>query len=81
MIKSFLIPLCFWISKKAEKKKPAKKAAKKEDLKKNLDEKEYCFYTKWAGGTEKKLKSKLNNILSENDEIIIILKKHIENMD
>ena len=22
MIKSFLIPLCFWISKKAEKKKP-----------------------------------------------------------
>ena len=49
---------------------------KKEDLKKNLDEKEYCFYTKWAGGTEKKLKSKLNDILSENDEIIIILKKY-----
>ena len=26
---------------------------KKEDLKKNLDEKEYCIYTKWAAGTEK----------------------------
>ena len=49
---------------------------KKDDLKKNLDEKEYCFYTKWAGGTEKKLKTKLNDILSENDEIILILKKY-----
>ena len=49
---------------------------KKDDLKKNLDEKEYCFYTKWAGGTEKKLKTKLNDILSENDEIILILKRY-----
>ena len=49
---------------------------KKEDLKKNLDEKEYCIYTKWAGGTENKFKIKLNNILNENNEIIIILKKY-----
>ena len=49
---------------------------KKKDLKKNLDEKEYCIYTKWAGGTENKFKIKLNNILNENDEIIIILKKY-----
>ena len=49
---------------------------KKKDLKKNLDEKEYCFYTKWAAGSEVKLKKKLNDILSENDEIIIILKKY-----
>ena len=49
---------------------------KKEDLKKNLDEKEYCFYTKWAAGTEKKLKIKLNDILSENNEIIVILKRY-----
>ena len=49
---------------------------KKKDLKKNLDEKEYCIYTKWAGGTENKFKIKLNNILNENNEIIIILKKY-----
>ena len=49
---------------------------KKKDLKKNLDEKEYCFYTKWAPRSEVKLKKKLNDILSENDEIIIILKKY-----
>lgn len=49
---------------------------KKEDLKKNLDEKEYCIYTKWPGGTEKKLKKKLNDILNANGEIIIILKKY-----
>ena len=45
-------------------------------MKKNLDEKEYCFYTKWAAGTEKKLKTKLNDILSENNEIILILKRY-----
>ena len=49
---------------------------KKEDLKKNLDEKEYCIYTESDHEIEKKLKKKLNDILSENDEIIIILKKY-----
>ena len=49
---------------------------KKEDLKKNLDEKEYCIYTESAHETQKKLKKQLNDILSENDEIIIILKKY-----
>ena len=49
---------------------------KKEDLKKNLDEKEYCIYTKSAHETQKKLKKQLNDILSQNDEIIIILKKY-----
>ncbi len=49
---------------------------KKEDLKKNLDEKEYCIYAESAHETQKKLKKQLNDILSENDEIIIILKKY-----
>lgn len=49
---------------------------KKEDLKKNLDEKEYCIFTKSAHETQKKLKKQLNDILSQNDEIIIILKKY-----
>ena len=49
---------------------------KKGDLKKNLDEKEYCIYTESDHEIEKKLKKKLNDILSENDEIIIILKKY-----
>jgi len=49
---------------------------KKEDLKKNLDEKEYCIYTESAHETQKKLKKQLNDILSQNDEIIIILKKY-----
>ena len=49
---------------------------KKEDFKKNLDEKEYCIYAESAHETQKKLKKQLNDILSENDEIIIILKKY-----
>ena len=49
---------------------------KKDDLKNDLDEKEYCYYTKAGGNIEKKLKSKLNDILKENNEIIIILKKY-----
>ena len=49
---------------------------KKEDLKKNLDEKEYFIYTESAHETGKKLKKQLNDILSESDEIIIILKKY-----
>jgi len=49
---------------------------KKEDLKKDLDEKKYCIYAETTHEIEKKLKKKLNDILSENDEIIIILKKY-----
>ena len=49
---------------------------KKDDLKNDLDEKEYCYYSKVGGNIENRLKSKLNNILKENNEIIIILKKY-----
>jgi hypothetical protein len=49
---------------------------KKEDLKKDLDEKKYCIYAETTHEIEKKLKKKLNDILSENNEIIIILKKY-----
>ena len=49
---------------------------KNDDLKNDLDEKEYCYYSKVGGNIEKRLKSKLNNILKENNEIIIILKKY-----
>ena len=49
---------------------------KKDDLKNDLDEKEYCYYSKVGGNIEKRLKSKLNDILKENNEIIIILKKY-----
>ena len=49
---------------------------KKDDLKNDLDEKEYCYYSKVGGNIENRLKSKLNDILKENNEIIIILKKY-----
>ena len=49
---------------------------KKDDLKNDLDEKEYCYYSKVGGNIEYRLKSKLNDILKENNEIIIILKKY-----
>ncbi len=49
---------------------------KKDDLKNDLDEKEYCYYSKVGGNIENRLKSKLNDILKENNEIIIISKKY-----